>query len=142
MRNYFDTSALLKAYVREAGTAQVQKALRTNAPLVSRITHAELVCAIGRAHREGIIDQGSRDRLWDRVEADMADFDVVEVRAAVLDRVRALVARHPLRGYDAVQLATALAIAQRKTPLVFWSTDLALLAAARAEGLRVQQPSG
>ncbi len=51
-------------------------------------------------------------------------------------------ARDPLRAYDAVQLATALTIAQRKTPVVFWSTDLALLAAARLEGLRVQQPSG
>ena len=66
---------------------------------------------------------------------------MIEVRPAVLARVRGLAQRHPLRGYDAVQLATALAVAQHKTPIVFWCADWTLLAAARAEGLRVRQPT-
>lgn len=142
MRAFFDTSALLKAYVREQGTAEVQSALRRGSPVVSRITYAELLCATGRAFREGVFTQRARDRIWDRIERDFASFEVIEVRAAVLGRVRAIAERHPLRTYDAVQLATAVTVTRAKTPIVFWCADWALLAAARAEGLRVHQPTG
>jgi hypothetical protein len=51
-----------------------------------------------------------------------------------------LVVRHPLRGYDAIQLATALHVQAAGTPVEFWSTDEALGVAALAEGLRVIVP--
>ena len=51
-----------------------------------------------------------------------------------------LVVRHPLRGYDAVQLATALHVQASGTSVEFWSTDETLRVAALAEGLRVVVP--
>ncbi len=141
MRLFFDTSALVKAYIREPGSGEVLRALRRADPIVSRITHAELTCTIARTCRDGGISEDERDEAWDRMEDDFSTFEILEVRQAVLQRVRELAARHPLRGYDAVQLATALVTRQARTAIVFWSTDWALLTAARAEGLRVHQPT-
>ena len=52
-----------------------------------------------------------------------------------------LVVRHPLRGYDAVQLATALTIRATGQAVEFWAADAALCQTAGAEGLRVVNPS-
>ena len=140
MRAFLDSSALAKRYLPEPGSAAVRSAIRRATPLVSRITFAELVSAVGRAAARGAIDLAHRDRIWDRIEVDFRELDVIEVRPAVLRHVRGLVARHGLRGYDAVQLATAAAAAAAGTPLTFWSADAALVAAARAEGLRAIVP--
>jgi len=55
-----------------------------------------------------------------------------------------LCTRHPLKAYDAVQLAAGLALrrtlAEQDIPLVFVSGDEALITAARAEGLTVDNP--
>jgi predicted nucleic acid-binding protein len=55
-----------------------------------------------------------------------------------------LTQRHPLKAYDAVQLAVALrqqrAMAAYHLPLTFVSGDERLLEAARAEGLSVENP--
>lgn len=140
MRAYFDSSALAKRYLPEPGAASVRAALRRGPPLVSRITLAELLSATGRAAARGVIDLAHRDRIWDRIEADFRELDVIEVRPAVLKHVRRLVARHGLRGYDAVQLASAVASAAAGATITFWSADAELVAAARAEGLRAMLP--
>jgi predicted nucleic acid-binding protein len=61
---------------------------------------------------------------------------VVEVRSTVVRRVPALVMRQPLRGYDAVQLAAALAVQDRGTTVDFWTADTRLAEAAQRENLR------
>ena len=67
-----------------------------------------------------------------------ARFAVVRVTLGILDDAATLCARHPLRGVDAIQLASALAVrevdAKVATMAVF---DLTLRAAAAAEGLAV-----
>jgi predicted nucleic acid-binding protein len=57
-----------------------------------------------------------------------------------------LTRRHPLRGYDAVHLATATTVrtalhGKELPPLVFVSADQALCEAAEAEGLPPVNPS-
>jgi len=61
---------------------------------------------------------------------------VVEVRPALVRRVPELVARRPLRGYDAVHLAAALVLRERGAAVTFWAADAGLVDAARAEGSR------
>ena len=52
--------------------------------------------------------------------------------------------RHPLKAYDAVQLATALSVretlAEHDIPLTFVSGDSTLVAAATTEGVVVDNP--
>lgn len=63
---------------------------------------------------------------------------MVEIRASLMRNVPELVARRPLRGYDAVHLAAALALRDRGVAITFWAADAALVDAARAEGLRTR----
>ena len=79
--------------------------------------------------------------LFERIERDFADLSIVEIRPATLRQVPALVVRHALRGYDAVQLAAALTIHERGGSLRFWSADDHLVSAALAEGLSAVVPS-
>jgi hypothetical protein len=136
--DFFDTSALVKNYVRESGSQMVRAALRARRPAVARVTHAELASAFARLARDGVVDARAREALLDRIDEDFPTFEVIEWRAQVARGVRSLVSRHPLRALDAIQLASALAL--RVRPLRFWCADERLVLAAAAEGLRVVVP--
>ena len=138
MIDFFDTSALLKHYVREPGSQTARTALRARRPTVARITHVELTATFARLCREGSLEAATRDALFDRVDADFPSFEVVEWKGAVRRSVRALLVRHALRALDVVQLASALALGAR--PVRFWCADGRLSAAAAAEGLRAVRP--
>jgi hypothetical protein len=140
--HFLDTSALAKRYVREPGSATMWPALRRGTIVVARITYAELLATLARSCREGVISESQRAAAFARVEEDFRELTVIEIRAAVLRRVAELVVRHPLRGYDAVQLAAALAVKDQGGSIQFWSADDRLVAVARQEGLRVAVPAG
>jgi predicted nucleic acid-binding protein len=134
---YLDTSALAKRYVRERDSARVRALLRREKRIgVSRIAYAEVAAAVCRRTREGLLPEDSRDRILERLDGDFANLLVVEVRARIVRRAAELAVRHPLRGYDSVHLASALALREEGLATDFWSTDGRLVAAARAEGLR------
>ncbi|WP_394821570.1 type II toxin-antitoxin system VapC family toxin [Pendulispora albinea] len=141
MIRFFDTSAFVKRYVTESGTSMVRAALRAHAVTVARITYAELAAAIARAARLDAITEGQRDAILARLTIDFSRLTVSEMRAAMFALVPALVVRHPLRGYDAVQLAAALHVQDSGTPVEFWSADDMLCKAAAAEGLRAVVPT-
>ena len=141
MIHFFDTSAFVKRYMREPGSDAVRASFRARTAAVARITEAEAFAAIARAHRERGLPVSQRDRILDRIEEDIRELTVVEMRAATIGSVRALVTRHPLRAYDAVQLASALVLHRAGSAVTFWSADTRLCDAARAEGLRATTPS-
>lgn len=63
-----------------------------------------------------------------------------------IDTARQLANKHPLRAYDAIQLATAWLINQElqkagKSPLLFVAADDQLLVTAQAEGLPTDNPN-
>lgn len=139
MIHFLDTSVLAKRYVREAGS-DVVRTLRGKLIAVARIAQAELFAAIARAAREGMIPDARRARLFADIEEDFREWNIVEIRAPVVQRVGDLVVRHPLRGYDAVHLACALSIRDRGPAVQFWCADERLAAAAIEEGLRTLVP--
>ncbi|MBI5481762.1 MAG: type II toxin-antitoxin system VapC family toxin [Deltaproteobacteria bacterium] len=137
MTYYLDTSALAKRYVTEPGSVLVRALFRRQRPIVvSRIAYAELAAAVARQCREGVLPGAARDAILARLDRDLAQILVLDVRASTLGPVAGLVVRHPLRGFDAVHLASALALAARGGSVDFWSADRRLVVAARAEGLR------
>jgi predicted nucleic acid-binding protein len=81
------------------------------------------------------------------VRADFtADYQVIEITAALITRADALAEQHALRGYDAVQLAAALEVnaayvAAGQPPVTLISADLELNTAAATEGLSVDDPN-
>jgi len=133
---YLDTSVLVKRYVLESGSDSVRRTVRGKTVATCRIAYAELAATAARLAREDLIDVRARDRILARLDGDFAAITVVELRPAVLRKVAEIVKRAPLRGYDALHLASALILAERGASVDFWSADAALVRAAAAEGLR------
>jgi len=112
---------------------------------VGQMARVEVPAAFWRKHRRGELDATDAAVLTSAFEADYyGTFDerprfvVVGATPAILDEAATLCARHPLRGFDAIQLASALAVRELEagvTTMVAY--DRTLRAAAAAEGLAV-----
>jgi hypothetical protein len=153
MASYFlDTSALVKRQVDEVGHRWVRSLVHGRAGhtiAIAEVALVEVVASLCRMAREqpprlAIAD---RDRLIARFrQHTQRRYQVVAVNEALLLRAGALCRTHPLRAYDAVQLACALtfrddeATAGRPAP-IFVCADTQLLAIAQAEGLVVEDPN-
>lgn len=147
---FFDSSALAKRYVTETGTTWVQALTDPAAGhniYMARITLVELVSAITRRRRNGDLTPAAATAALADIRADFAaDYQVIEITAALISRAETLAEQHELRGYDAVQLAAALEVntayvAAGQLPAILISADLELNAAATAEGLSVDDPN-
>jgi len=147
---FLDSSALVKRYAREIGTAWVInlfKLIRANRVYVARITSVEVVSALSRRVRAGSLSAGAAAKAAARFHrAFTGKFRTVDITEVLIDRATALAGKHVLRAYDAVQLAAALTIndgrlAAGAPALTLVSADDALNAAALAEGLAVDNPN-
>lgn len=143
---YFDTSALVKHYISELGTAWVQLTVANQEVVIAEIGIVEMAAALSKRKRAGDLDQ---ETYADFLEAFLQDAET-KYRALALDRDTLnlavdLTRRHPLRAYDAVQLATALrlaeALAEEGLALTFVSADATLCAAAGQERLDIVNPN-
>ena len=109
MTLYLDASALVKRYVRERGSDDVN-ALMTAAVAVATalVSRAEVAAALARAARGRVLDEDAGQRARRKFQRDWADLARVPVTEALAARADSLAWSHGLRGYDAVQLAAAL----------------------------------
>jgi predicted nucleic acid-binding protein len=147
---FLDSSALVKRYVTETGTSWVQSVTHPsvhNRLIIARLTWVEVLSALARRRREGSL---SSEQVTGAINSLRYDLDtyyqVIEVSRALAEAAGQLTIRHPLRAYDAIQLASALHIHPsfahaRLTSLTFAAADDRLLAIAQAEGLRTENPN-
>ena len=144
---YFDTSALVKLYVKEPGSDRLIDRAgdpREQTFAIVDLARVELRAAIRRRRREGGISAKTADSLISRIEQDLKNYFLVQpVTAALIEEAIALIDRHPLRAYDALQLAGCLMAARAAPagPTVFLCADRRLLNAARGESLDVFDPT-
>jgi predicted nucleic acid-binding protein len=147
---YFDTSALVKWYVAEAGTAWVTSILSPaigNDVYTVQVTGAEVIAAFSIRVRTGTLSSVAAQIAIAQFKSDFRnELQLVDVTDDLIDTAMTLAERHGLRGYDAVHLASALVVqahrrATRQTPITFVSADGRLNAAAAAEGLAVEDPT-
>jgi len=148
---YFDSSALVKRYLRETGSVWVAGLTDPAAGhriLVADVTLVEVAAAIAARHRapHGISLQ-ARDRAVMLVRRHFTtDYETNVADRLTLETAIDLTQRHRLRAYDAIQLATALAtndvlLAAGLPSPIFIAADTDLVTAARAEGLAADDPS-
>ncbi len=146
---FFDSSALVKRWIREAGTEWVRRASSSragNQVIVARLILPETASALAGRQRAGDIDPTRVDRALAVLRLELATrFVVVELVPPVLDRAADLARRHPLKAADAIHLAAALVVRDAagsavREPLVFVAPDLRLGRAAEAEGFSVEIP--
>ena len=134
---YFDTSALIKRFVTEKGTSWVRSTVVRDAPIATaKIAYAEIFAGLARKLRERQISQSLHALACRQFERDWRSYIQVELRDEVLYQARDLIQRHPLRGFDAVHLASALMLRNELDEQVtFAAADRRLLQAAGTENL-------
>ena len=134
---YLDSSALVKLYIQEPGSSEV-RALINEARIVatSRVACVEVRAGFARKLREGGLLQEEYSQVVENFKEDWEKYFVVEVSEDVARLGGRLVEKHPLRGFDAIHLASALLLKERANLEVSFSCfDKRLKNAARAEGL-------
>jgi hypothetical protein len=144
---FCDSSALVKRYVQEVGSHWFRREIDRHTVVIAYITIVEVHAALAARHRRDGISLFSfyhaRRNFTDHVKRTL--YHVEPLTEAIVNLATTLVSQHPLRAYDAVQLATALEYLKQyptaKTVFCFLTADDQLYRAAMAEGLNVDNPS-
>lgn len=147
---YLDSSAIVKIYIPEPGNEWLRR-LRVNsrrlAICICEISGAEVFAAFHRRSRAGDLSINDLQHARDLFLNDFEElYTRLPVSKTIVDMAMQLIQKHPLRGYDSIQLATALSFLNELQRLNgellnFVSADDILNAAARSEGLTVINPS-
>lgn len=136
MNTYFETSAIVKLVVEEEGSDEAGTLWDASDLVVtSRLAYAEARAAMAAARRAGRLSSKRLEEGKRALEHRFQEIDFVELTEEVVRSAGNLSERHGLRGFDAVHLASALAIGAVSLVLATW--DLALARAGRSEGFDV-----
>jgi len=146
---YLDSSALVKRYAAEIGTIWIRTITSQGAGhvlFVALIAGAEVVAAFARRERtRSLTAADAQQAISDFQSHFRAQYSVIALTKDIVERAMALAPRLSLRGYDAVQLATALTVNDElthsgSTGITFVSADSDLNTAAAREGMLVEDP--
>ena len=147
---FFDSSAIVKRYLNETGTAWVTNIFDPTSGseiYIAHISGAEVVAAIARRGLTGSITASKVTSAISQFRREFVSaFQIVEITQNLIARAMDIAEIHALRGYDSVQLASALEMLALRSALglsglIFVSADSDLNAAAMAEGLNVDDPN-
>ncbi len=106
---YFDTSVLVKNYVREAGSARAGELLRSHTFLSSSIVPVELISALMRRKSRRELKADAIAGILARVRHDHAYWKLVDVGGPVLSQAEEIIQTVQMRALDAVHIASLLA---------------------------------
>ena len=145
---FFDSSALVKFYHAESGTATVDKIVRPagNVVRIARLTVAEMTSAFAIKVRTRSISRSEADTCLLQFLRDVvaARFGVYSVGDSEFAMAEWLIGRYAfdfrLRTLDAIQLAVALELRHQGLIDHFVVADSNLCEVAQLEGLSVMNP--
>lgn len=139
MTLYMDASAIVKRYAREAGTEVVLAAYRDYPSVATAmISAAEVPAALAKAVRVGAMTEAGAAEAVSAFQLHWPDHVRINLTEDLAVRAGELAWSFGLRGYDSVQLASALAYSQTRAEQVTLMTfDRQLWQAARQAGLSV-----
>ena len=133
---YFETSALLRWLLDQAGANDVRRAVdRAKDVVTSRITLAESERVLVRAEGEGQLREGDARRLRGVLNRAWASWTRMAVSDEVLARAGRPFPVEPVRTLDAIHLATALEFASVFPKLTMLSHDRRIQENAEALGI-------
>ncbi|MDF0653123.1 MAG: type II toxin-antitoxin system VapC family toxin [Nitrospira sp.] len=105
---YFDTSVLVKRYVKEEGSTTARHLLQRYRFLSSAIVSVEVLSALSRRRTAGELTPRDFLAIRTRLHKDRSYWELVEVGALVLSQAEELVQTVGLRTLDALHVASAL----------------------------------
>lgn len=148
---FLDSSALVKRYLRETGTPWIRNLTDPSAGntiILAEITRVEVAAALAARHRamNGISLEERDEAVALLLKHCDAEYRLTSLNRAIIGRAVTLTQTHRLRGYDAVQLATALAVDDSLSEslsanFTFVAADGDLILAARTEGMAAEDPN-
>ena len=137
---FWDSSALVPLLVPEARSAALTTLIADDKEMtIWWATPLECQSAVQRRHREAPLSAATLAQVTERLRALVELADTVAPTDELRRRAARLVAVHPLRAADALQLAAALIWCEEQPHHeVFVSLDERLSNAARSEGFDVR----
>lgn len=137
---FWDSSAVIACLVMEKQTRACIRLLgHADSVTLWWATPVECVSAIERSRREGRIMSSLCRIARRRLAAFVEQANIVLAHDSVRDRAIRLLAVHPLRASDSLQLAAALVVSEERPQAVpFVTLDDRLREAAHREGFCVQ----
>ncbi len=106
---FFDSSAVVKRYLQETGTAWVRSLSAPSSGhflYLARITDVEVTAALARRRGQPGLSVAQAKAALGLFRHDLAqDYRIAEITVPLLQRAALLADAHTIRGYDAVQLA-------------------------------------
>jgi predicted nucleic acid-binding protein len=136
---YLDASALVKRYVTERGSRETgELSAKADVVATSLVSRAEVAAALAKAVRLGIVEPDNGRRAQRAFASQWPDIAKVPVTEALISRSEALAWDFGLRGYDAVQLASALTWQEAVGAEITLATfDRQLWDAGKKAGIRI-----
>ena len=144
---FLDTSALLKRYLNEVGSVCLRRLFGPGDTLFYQtfLTPLEVTSALYRQHRTRHLSAEEISLLLKSYAAHShEEYLLVPYSESIMDLAGRLIARHPIRALDAVQLASVLWLRDHlpgnaPTP-IFVSADDRLVTFALREHLQAENP--
>ena len=135
---YLDASALVKRYIVERSSREtIALTADSEMTATSIVSRAEVAAAFAKAVRAGLVKDEVARNAQRRFAGDWPDLARVSVTEALVERAEGLAWEHGLRGYDAVQLASALTWQESVGEEIVLATfDQQLWDAAKRSGLK------
>ena len=136
---YLDASALVKRYVTERGSRETgELSAKADVVATSLVSRAEVAAALAKAVRLGIVELDNGRKAQRAFASQWPDIAKVPVTEALMSRAEALAWDFALRGYDAIQLASALTWQEAVGAEITLATfDRLLWDAGRNAGVRI-----
>ncbi|MBM4166263.1 MAG: type II toxin-antitoxin system VapC family toxin [Ignavibacteria bacterium] len=143
---YLDASAWLKRYIREDGTAFVQKLFsKENLLACSSLGFVEVIATLSRKLKAKEISLFAFEEKVREAENDWMKFAHIEIDMENITAAISLAKKHFLRGADAIHLSAALSLklhfSSSQDSFQFISSDDELNNAAKEYDMNVVNPA-
>ncbi len=138
---FWDSSAIVPLIVEEASSSACRSLLRADRAIaVWALSRVEVLSAIWREVRAERMERAAAMQASKRLDTLAAAWTEVDGLVAVRARAGRVVAVHPLRAADALQLAAALVLSKERPRWPFVTGDRQLASVAELEGFDVIVP--
>jgi predicted nucleic acid-binding protein len=139
MITYLDTSSLVKLYVEEKESIDIEKLVASSEVVsTSIVAYAEARAAFARRYREKAFTPKEYNRIKEFFEQDWSNYLVLILSGDMTRNAGNLAEKHALRGFDSIHLAAAITLSEELSNRVAFSCfDESLRKAAKREGLDV-----
>jgi predicted nucleic acid-binding protein len=135
---YFDSSVLLKRYIREKGSDRALVLTHRHLIISAAIAPLEMRSALRRLEVDGGLSAKAFQATLNRIHIERQKWDLVAISAEILQSAERLTVDLNVRSLDAIHLACALACRSRlKRPLPFVTGDIRQRDAAQKLDLEI-----